>query len=878
MLKKFFLPLLFVFIFFSGFSQEKNNALLITENFNNAPLEGVISILKEKYDLIFFYKQEWLEEEKVSLNLKDQDLKNALSAIFDKRKITFELLDSKTVLLLLNNFEQKEVNRPITTLSGKVRITFTEQPASNITVYISELQKGALTDENGNYSIEVPVGTHKILFSSLSHLDETYDVNVSLEKNTFDVELFEKKLELDNIVISAESIENNISSTETGKVVMTVNSIKNLPTFLGEVDISKIIKSLPGVQSVGEGASGFNVRGGNLDQNLILMDGFPIFNSSHLLGFFSVFNPDLVNTFTLYKGSIPSRFGGRISSVLEVNLKSPDDKKFKVQGGIGPVASKFYTNIPLIKDKAAISVGTRLGYPTWIIQRFKDENVQDNSAGYFDINLKYQHKLSKNDILDVSTYFSNDNFGFGSDSTFNYSTRAFSANWSHTFSNKLSSKLTAYMSDYDASLDDRTEAFEAFFENGVTSLGGKVDFLYEVNNSLSFNSGVDFQKYDFSPGQYAPTTDISAVAPQDIANQEAFESALFIDSKIKLNTNFSVSAGLRFSQFFNTGPANEVVFDPNQPRSAVSIIDTLVNSDGIYRTFTGLEPRLSSVLKVNASTSFKASYTRTFQYVYLLSNSTATLPTDIWKPSDNNIRPQKADQFSLGIVKSLNDNTYQVSVDAFYKDIAETSEVALGGEVLLNDLLVSDIQNAAGRAYGTELFIQKAKGKITGWMSYTLSRSEKRIVSNFNESTVSKGDYFLSNFDRPHNLNLSATWKASRLWTIAANFVYSSGRPVTLPTSSFGFNGVRVFTFTERNNFRVPDTHRLDFSATLEGSNKRDRKWDHSFTFSIYNLYSRRNPFSVYFKAVDNTKPRTFRLAVLGSIFPSFTYNFKFEK
>lgn len=877
MFRSYLLLVLLVSCFYSGFSQTGDKSISITENFSNVPLEGTLNVLKNKYGLVFFYKDQWLTDVTVNVNLKEQTVDNALSTIFYNTDLTFELLDNKTVLLFRKVSDDEDVNKPIVTLSGTVSIANSDEVAPNVTVFVDELKRGAITDDNGNYSIELPVGNYTLIFSSLSHLDERYNIRVTAGENDFDVELFEKTLELDDIVISAESIENNVSSTEVGKVVMTVNSIKNLPTFLGEVDISKIVKALPGVQSVGEGASGFNVRGGNLDQNLILMDGIPIFNSSHLLGFFSVFNPDLVSTFSLYKGSIPARFGGRISSVLEVNMKNPDDEKFSLQGGIGPVVSKVSANIPIIKDKAALNIGTRFGYPTWVIQSFSESNIQDNSADYFDLNLKYQHKLSKNDVLNISGYFSNDNFGFGADSTFSYSTKGASVNWSHNYSGKLSSTLTAYFSDYDASLEDETENIESLFENGIETIGGKLDFLYDVNNSLSLTSGIDFQQYKFNPGKLSPISERSSRAPLEIAEQKALESAIFIDGEYKVNPILSVAGGLRFSQFFNVGPASEVVFGANRPRSEASIVDTLQNSSGVYRTFTGLEPRFSATLKLNAFSSLKASYTRTFQYIYLFSNSTATLPTDVWRPSDNNIRPQKADQWTLGYIRSLKDNTYQLSLDVFYKDVLQTSEVALGSDVLLNELLVADIQQAEGRAYGAELLLRKAKGKVNGWLSYTLSRSERRIVSNLNESTVSNGEFFLSNFDRPHNLNFAANWKASRLWTIASNFVYSSGRPVTLPTASFTFSGVRVFSITERNNFRIPATHRLDLSVTLEGSNKRNRRWNHSFTFSVYNIYGRKNPFSVFFRAVGNTQPRTFRLAVLGSAFPSFTYNFKFQ-
>lgn len=876
-LKKYLLLVCLTSYCIGGFSQGMQTEISVTDDFSNIPAIDVVNILKDKYGLIFYYRQEWLNNININVNLKDQNTENALSTIFYNTDLTFELLDRKTVLLFRKTTDDEDTNRPIVTLTGTVRIANSDQVAGNVTVFVNELKRGSLTDDDGKYSIDLPVGNYTLLFSSISHLDEQYNVRVTSGENNFDVELFEKTLELDDIVISAESIENNVSSTEVGKVVMTVNSIKNLPTFLGEVDISKIVKALPGVQSVGEGASGFNVRGGNLDQNLILMDGIPVFNSSHLLGFFSVFNPDLVSTFSLYKGSIPARFGGRISSVLEVNMKNPDDEQFKLQGGIGPVVSKLAANIPIVKDKAALNIGTRFGYPTWIIQSFSESNVQDNSADYFDVNLKYQHKLSKNDVLNISGYFSNDNFSFGLDSTFSYSTKGVSANWSHNFSNKLSSKLTTYFSDYNASLDDETENIESSFENGIQTLGGKLDFLYDVNNSLSVNGGLDFQRYKFQPGDLRPTTETSSRALFNIPEQKAIESAVFLDGEYKISPKFSVAGGFRFSQFFNIGPASEVVFDPNRPRSNVAVIDTLENSSGIYRTFTGLEPRASATLKLNANSSLKVSYTRTFQYIYLFSNSTATLPTDVWRPSDNNIKPQKADQWTLGYIKSLKDNTYQFSLDLFYKDVSQTSEIALGAEVLLNDLLVADIQDAKGRAYGAELLLRKAKGKVNGWLSYTLSRSERKLVSNIGETSVTDGEYFLSNFDRPHNLNFSANWKASRLWTLASNFVYSSGRPVTLPTSSFTFDGVRVFSITERNNFRIPDTHRLDLSVTLEGSNKRNRRWNHSFTFSVYNVYGRKNPFSVFFKAVENTQPRTFRLSVLGSAFPSFTYNFKFK-
>ena len=842
----------------------------ITETYQGRPLRAVLEQISRDYQLDIYYKTEWLRDITVTASIDQKPPIQALNVILQPTSITVEQLAPDVFIL----FSQ---SAPIArdyevTLQGRVTDGQTGDPIPSALVGIPEMGLGATTDEQGNYTLLAPANTYIISATALNWSGTRLVLEMYANKRQ-DFELFSETVELDELVVSAEASEENLINTNTGRVVLQLESIRKLPALLGEVDITRIVQSLPGVQSVGEGSSGFNVRGGAIDQNLVLMDGIPILNSSHLLGLFSVFNPDLIDNFTVLKGNIPAEYGGRASSVISVDLQEPDTEAFSLSGGVGPVSNKLSMNVPVTED-FALRLGGRYSNPTWILKSVRDPEVRNTAASFADANLKARYQVNDKNVLGLSSYWSDDFYDLGQDSIFRYNTAAISGEWIQTISESWYTTVEAYWTRYDADLtdEDPIQGFE--FENGLTTTGLKAQVNYAQSESLDIHGGVDLKWSDYRLGTVTPTGD-SFISANEFGEETSLELAFFGEVSYQLTERLKFSAGLRYSSFFRHNVDGQLVFDRDAPKSQFTVLDTL-NADGLRNLYNNWEPRLAFSYRLDQQSSIKGSLTRAVQYEHLFSNSTASLPTDLWRPSSENILPQIADQISIGFFRNFSKNQWEASFEVYYKRLPQINVMRTGANVMQNETLDADILAGNGRSYGFEAFIKKSAGKLTGWVSYTLSRTENRVQNTFREDQINGGDYFLADFDRPHNLNISGSLRLARLWTMSANFVYFTGRPVTVPVSSYQLNGLRLLTINERNNIRTPDTHRLDLSWTLEGSNKRNSRWQNSFTFSLYNVYGRNNPFSVFVTAVNNVSPQTFQLTVLGNVIPSFSYNFKF--
>ncbi|MEP1096200.1 MAG: TonB-dependent receptor [Cyclobacteriaceae bacterium] len=863
--------LVFLFSFLMSFLGMAQEDILVNESFESKSLSFILSDLEEKYNFSIYYKSEWVSETDVSLTIENRPLLEALNYVLKDEDLSIEkLVDNVYVAFSNQNIGTKNY---LVTLKGKVVDGNTNEPVANSIVRIPELELATVTDLEGNYSFEFNAGTYLITAKSISS-DLSRDVMQLYENQEYDIEIFERVVELDDVVITGRSQDENLADSNPGKVSFTLESIRKLPSLMGETDISRIILSLPGVQTVGEGATGFSVRGGAIDQNLILMDGVPLYNSSHLLGFFSIFNPDLVNDFTVYKGNIPAQYGGKLSSVVSVDIKNPQADKIKISGGVGPVSNKAFINLPIVKEKLSVVVGGRYSDPTWILKSVDDLDVKKSSANFYDGNVKAIYSLGEKDVFKANAYRSHDFYDFGSDTSFTYSSELASLDWDHQFSMSLFGKLHAYHSNYAAELDSRSQFREFDFQNGISSDGLKISLDLRRTERLTYIFGTELKSTTFSFGKIDPVN-ASPIESRDLGSNKSLEFALFAENRFKINNRLELVTGLRMSNYF-LKESNLLEFDPNLARSEFSILDT-ISSQNLTKLYSQLEPRLSANWRLSNSASLKGSYARAVQYEHLFSNSTASLPTDLWLPTSNNLVPAISDQFSIGLFKNFADNKWETSVELYYKNFDQINIPKTGAEILMNDLIEADILTSSGESAGIEFLVRKLSGKVTGWMSYFYSKTQFVATSTFQEEQINSGQKFLADFDRPHNLNFSANFQLSRLWSMSSNFVFNSGRPVTLPNSSYALNGVRIFNVQGRNNFRIGNNHRFDISFTLEGSNKKNKRWSNSFTFSIYNLYGRRNPFSVVTKAVNNTAPRTFRLSVLGNAIPSFTYNFKFE-
>lgn len=766
------------------------------------------------------------------------------------------------------------------TLNGYIKDSSNGETLIGATAIVQGTSTGVATNEYGFYSLSLSPGNYTIIFEYLGF--EPISKEVSLQGNVkLDIELGEDAEILEEVVVLGEAEDKNVTDLEMSTNKLDISTIKKMPTLLGEVEIIRSIQLLPGVTTVGEGATGFNVRGGSIDQNLVLLDEAPVYNSSHLFGFFSVFNPDAVKDVKLYKGGIPSRYGGRLSSILDVRMKEGDSKSLAVNGGVGLIFSRLSVEAPIIKDKASFIVAARRSYIDVLSKPFLPEDLGDTELNFYDLTLKTNFNIDDKNRVYLSGYFGRDNFGFGADAGFNWGNATGTFRWNHLFSEKLFSNLTFYYSDYDYKLAFGDEAVNSFkWDAGIQNISVKPEFTYFLNPENIIRFGGQSILYTFEPGN---AVGISEGEESDISldEQHAMESAVYIENEQSLG-KFKLNYGLRLSHFnyMGSGNAYEFAEAPAGTRRPVTNFTAFEDWESI-ETYLNLEPRVALKYQLNKKSSFKASYMRTAQYIHLVSNSAAATPVDVWTPSTNNIKPSQADQLAIGYFQNFDNNTYEFSAETYFKKTSNLVDYIDGADILLNEFLEGDLLAGDGQAYGLELQLKKEKGRFTGWLSYTLARTELKVEG------INENDWYPSRFDQLHNMSISGFYELNDRWSFSANFTYITGTPVTFPTSRFE-NGPYVIPHNSnevRNNARIPDYHRLDLGATWVGKNKDNKKWSDEWVFSIYNAYNRRNPFSIFFRQQEdrvltgqNVNTEAVQLSVIGSIIPSVSYNFKFKK
>lgn len=739
---------------------------------------------------------------------------------------------------------------------------------------------GIFTDENGYYTLNVSTYDQELLVSYIGYKDVVIDLSKYSNQQNIDIQMSEEDSELDEIVING-SIDRNVKEVQMSVNKLDIAVIQKLPSFLGEKDLIKSIQLLPGVTTVGEGASGFNVRGGSIDQNLILMDEAPIYNSSHLFGFFSVFNPDAVKNAELYKGGIPARFGGRLSSILNVGLKDGSDTDLEVNGGIGTIFSRLSIEAPVIKNKSSIIVAGRRSYIDVLAKPFLKGDFKNSVLNFYDLTLKSNNSIDEKNNLYISAYLGRDNFAFGDNAGFNWGNKTTSIKWNHIFNDKWSSNITGYFSDYEYDINFGDTAEDTFdWDASIRNLSLKGDVSYFFNSFNILRLGAQSIYYTFEP---ANAISVSNNVKNDfsVAKQYALESALYLENEIALLESLKVNYGLRFSYFAYLGGRKKYEYGDTVKSGVGKALvseEMIDNKWDVIKPYYNFEPRIGINYLLDDTKSIKLSYNRTSQYIHLLSNTTASTPVDVWTPSTNNIKPQLADQFAIGYFQNLDNNTYELSAELYYKDMNQLVDYIDGATLLLNEYVESQVLEGKGRAYGLELLAKKNRGKLTGWFSYTLARSERKVIG------VSNDEWYPSRFDKTHNLNISAIYDLNPRWSFSSTFTYATGTPTTLPNARYNQGGYYVpyNSGNGRNNFRVPDYHRLDFSVTLHPK-RSNRRWKGTWVFGVYNVYSRRNPFSIY-GDIQQERPTgqpiktTFKqLSVVGNFVPSISYNFKFK-
>ncbi|MDQ2770071.1 MAG: TonB-dependent receptor, partial [Bacteroidota bacterium] len=637
------------------------------------------------------------------------------------------------------------------------------------------------------------------------------------------------------------------------------------------------ILTLPGVKSVGESSTGLNVRGGATDQNLILFNDATIYNPSHLFGFFSAFNPDILQGVELYKSAIPAKYGGRLSSVLDITTREGNKKKFGASGGIGPLTSRLTLEGPLLKEKSSFIISGRASYSDWLLRLLPDNNFSRSSAAFSDLSAHISHEINEKNSVYATGYISSDRFRLATDTTYHYVNQAASLKWRHTFSNQLFGVLTGTYSHYAYDVTSTKNPLSASLLQYAIGQGGlRADFSYYPNSRHTIDFGSSSQLYNIAPGSFTPVGDKSLLVPNVLGTERALESALYASDRFDITPRFSLSLGLRYSFFQALGPRAVYQYAADQPRSESTITDTLHYANNqVLAHYQGPEYRASLRYSLSENSSVKASYTRTRQYIHQLTNTASVSPTDVWKLSDNNIRPQLGDQYSVGYYRNFKSNTIETSVEAYYKSIKDFVDYKSGATLVLNHHIETDIINAMGRAYGVEVFVKKLTGKLNGWVGYTYSRSLVQVNAATTADMVNGGTYYPSNVDKPHDFTLVGNYRFSHRFSTSMNFTYSTGRPITLPLSKYYLNNsLRVF-YSDRNAYRVPDYLRLDLSLNIEGGHKVKKLAHSSWTVGVYNVTGRRNPYSIYFKSVDG-QIKGYQLAIFGEPIPTVTYNFKF--
>jgi len=760
------------------------------------------------------------------------------------------------------------------TITGYITNKDTKEPVSGVTVFIQKLTAGTISNEYGFYSLTIPRGVHMLKFSFIGMRDKV--INLSLfGAGELNVDMSSVLIPLKETVVSAQKSV-TLQRFEVGAEKINITSFKLLPTSLGESDIIKSILLIPGVQSVGEGSAGFNVRGGSADQNLILLYGAPIYNSSHFFGFFSAVNSDIIKDVTLYKGGIPSRYGGRISSVLDIGSKEGNRKEFAGNAGISPITTHISLEGPIIKDKLTYLLTARTTYSNWVFGMIKDPALHNSRASFYDINGKITYDLNKNNKIDFSAYTSHDAFRFNSDTVYSYNNNIFALKWRHFFTSRFFSSLSVNNSSYNYDITSQYLESEAFvLSHKINSTSLKADFNWFLGRN-EINFGLDMTKYTVSPGSYLPYNDSSLVIPHTIEKERAWESALYVDDKFQLTDFLSVNAGLRMSTFFSLGPQNVMIYNPEYSKSKSTIIDTLNFKPGsVTRKYAGPEFRVSLNFRVSDKNSIKLNYNRTRQYLHLLSNSTTISPTDTWKLSDYYLKPQIGDQVAIGFYEMLFRNNFEASAEVYYKEIRNMVDFKGGTDLIMDENIEKDIVNVKGKAYGLELVLKKTEGKLRYSIGYTYSRTFVKSIGIFSDEIINGGKWFPANFDKPHDLVVTFNYLFSRRLSFSSNYVYSTGRPITYPIATYVVSNKIMVTYSDRNEYRIPYYSRLDLSLRVSG-NLRSHRIAHPFwTFSIYNVLGRQNVYSIYFKKVGELV-NGYKLSVFGRAIPSVTFSFDF--
>lgn len=771
------------------------------------------------------------------------------------------------------SFGKSEGTHPASfVLTGRMLEKGTDIPVEGVGVSVDGLFTGVSSDKYGTYLINLTPGVHRVAFRQVSKIPII--VEVSIYKNAvLNLKMEDKNFELEGVVVMSDEPDRNVRNPITGVTKLTTQELKSIPAFLGEADIFKGLQLLPGVSSVGEGTSGINVRGAKTDQNLLLMDEALVLSSNHALGFLSAFNTDVTETFTLYKGNLPATFGGRAGSALNIKMRNGDRENWSGSVGLGTSNARLLLEGPLIKDKVSIIMGGRISNTNWLLRQAQDFDIQNSELNFYDLYAGISWEIATGHTLDANTMITSDYFKFANEFGYDWNNRVSSIKYKGILGENLSVSALFADSNFDNAFFDPEGIDAAQVDNGMNYQQGKLSATW-ANEDLAINFGAEAIRYAGKDEVLSPYTEASPVQPEIVGKEQGLEVSGFASLEWELGEKTGLVAGVRYSTYRQLGPDTVYQYRENESISEENIIGAEFPGSGAIANYTGWEPRFSLRHNVSEQSSIKLSYSRLFQYIQSVSNTFGPTPIDIWQLSTTYISPQRSDSFSLGYFRNSKDNTWEFSVDGFYRLTENQVEYRDFAQVFLNPHMETELVFGEGKAYGAEFLFKKNLGVLTGWLAYTYSRSFFRTTSPFQEEQINRGEWYPSNYDKPHEINfiLSRKLYPRGLFNLSVN--YATGRPVNAVNASYVLGGLVIPEYSDRNEYRIPDYFRVDVSYTIE---KVFSKKGDSLNFSIYNLLGRRNAYSVFWqKDGDSQQLRPYRLAILGSIFPSITYSIQF--
>lgn len=915
------------------FAMGQNQDIKFSGTFNNASIDEVATSIKSGTGVELYYAQSATDSLTFSGSFSQEPLNSVLKTLFQDQGINY-LLEGNSVILTYNSRvitelgitsafrrskqqqQEEQVDKGLifrreylnlegeeedlttkvfeigkwspgdadakSTIAGYVKEQVSGDPVEGALVFIQNPFIGVSTGEDGFFSLTIPRGKHLLNFQSLN-MKNTYRNVVLFSDGRLDVTMAVDIVALKSVVVSAER-DANVREAELGVTRIDIKETKNLPVLLGERDIVKVATTTSGVQTIGEGAAGVNIRGGKADQNLFMVDGATVYNTSHFFGFFSIFNAEAVDNLNLYKSSIPAQFGGRLSSVFDIELKTPDKEKFTGTGGLGPVTSKLLLEAPIIKDRTSIMVGGQATYSDFVLNRVTNSSIGNTDAAFYDVVAKIHHKVNDKSNLSITGYRSFDSFQLQTDtllsfSNFSYTNTLASLNWDYQFTDNLKADLNLSTVQYEYDINYEflpSQAFNLAFQ--INEKSGRLNFNYYQNPQFTWDAGVDFKRYDLQPGHRMPVGAESLVTEAQIEDEQGTEMAGYLNAKYEPSDKLLINGGLRFTRFAALGSRTAYTYGNGEKNSIQDRTDsTFFDKGEVIQSYQGPEWRFSARYTLDPNSSVKFGFNRNQQFIHLLVNAASISPTDIWRLSSEHVRPQIADQISLGYYRNLpfKDQIIETSVEVYYKDIQDLLDFKLGADLLFNENIETAVLQGPGRSYGVELSAKKTDGWFTGWINYTYSRSQIKLEGDNPLENINEGQFFPTNYDKPHYVNLVTNYKFTRRYSFSANVVYSTGRPITYPIGKWNFKNVENIYYSERNAFRIPDYFRLDIGFNMEGNHKI-KKLSHSFwSFSIYNVLGIDNVYSVFFN-VDNGEVKAYKLTVFPNPIPTLTYNFTF--